>query len=78
MALKIAGNGFVHGPTPSNQNPKVKKAEELLIKITSQIAAASYELRGMKGAEGIVSRLDDMNNGIQNLRGTLFNLSHGR
>jgi len=78
MALKITGGAFVHGPTPSNQNPRLKKAEERIMQVSSQLIALHDDLTGIKGAEGVRSRIADMDAQIHNLRATLFNLSHGR
>ena len=78
MAMKVQGGRMVHAPTPSNQNPGLKKAEDRMIRIASDLTAVYSDLNGVKGAEGVRARIADMENAIQNLRGTLFNLSHGR
>lgn len=77
-AMKVRGGQFVHAPTPTNQDPRLKRAEGRLITVSDQLVALYSDLAGIRGAEGVRARVSDMETQIQNLRGTLFNIAHGR
>ena len=78
MALKAQAGRLTPISRPSNpgRDPRYKKAEEHMIKVSDQLIALYSTLKDLPGTSAMLSRISDMDTTIHNLRGMLWDMGN--